>query len=173
MVAFLLKENGRLLFLQSILNTKKPLNLHVILHVLKEGDSMGKKSVKDALGKMDKVSRILQVQELIDFFVLGEIWDQPRYVRDLDGIMVDRLNGVGVNLSYMSRRIVALEVMGHITRYWEDENRYNHYCKITEKGRVYFKLMLPGIYEKIDKGKAFYTSLSKYSQKFSTWKASE
>ncbi len=38
--------------------------------------------------KDSKVGRILQVQEIIDFFVLSEIMETPRYLQELDSRMV-------------------------------------------------------------------------------------
>lgn len=122
---------------------------------------------------VEKVSRILQVSELIDFFVLSEILDAPRYVRQLDDSMTSKFNNIGVNLSYMSRRIVDLEKTGKLTRYWEDENRYNHYCKITDDGVIYLKKLLEDVYPKIDKAINFYKALGTYANKFSKWNTSK
>jgi PadR family transcriptional regulator PadR len=142
--------------------------------MIQEGTQL--KAIKHTTEKntdVEKVSRILQVSELIDFFVLAEILETPRYVRQLDDSMTSKLNKIGVNLSYMSRRIVELESKGKLTRYWEDENRYNHYCKITDDGVIYLKQLLKDIYPKIDKAISFYEALGKYADKFSKWNTSK
>lgn len=114
-----------------------------------------------------KVSRILKVEELIDFFVLGEVQAEPRYVRELDELMVTTLNRVGVNLSYMSRRIKSMHEQGFLERYWDDEDKhYNYYCKITDKGTVHFTTFILSVQSKVLDALQFYQALNKYVKKF-------
>lgn len=121
----------------------------------------------ESVNKTNKVSRILKVQEFIDFFVLAEISQQPRYVRELDEIMVKKLQGVGVNVSYMSKRLDYMEQEGYITRYWDNEDkRHNHYCKITDTGIEYFKKLLQSVPDKVNEALDFYKSLHSYIDKF-------
>ncbi|MDQ0896361.1 MULTISPECIES: PadR family transcriptional regulator [unclassified Paenibacillus] len=121
----------------------------------------------ESVNKTNKVSRILKVQEFIDFFVLAEISQQPRYVRELDELMVKKLQGVGVNVSYMSKRLDFMEQEGYITRYWDNEDkRHNHYCKITDTGTEYFKKLLQSVPDKVNEALTFYKSLHNYIDKY-------
>ncbi len=122
--------------------------------------------IKDA-----KVGRILQVQEIIDFFVLSEIMETPRYLQELDSRMVLFFKGVGVNLSYMSRRIAFMREKGYLVQQWDDPvNRVKHYCRITDAGREYFMMMLRDIPGKIENGLSFYQSISEYTAKrYAKW----
>jgi DNA-binding PadR family transcriptional regulator len=124
---------------------------------------MPKRKVFESTDKENKVSRILKVQELIDFFVLGEIQEKPKYVRELDEAMVKKLSNIGVNVSYMSRRIDFLSKEGYVERFWEHEDkRYNHYCKITPAGITYFNMLLTGVPDKVKLALKFYQSLDHY-----------
>jgi DNA-binding PadR family transcriptional regulator len=116
--------------------------------------------------KKEKVGKILQVQELIDYFVLAEILDQPRYVREIDDRMCKVLNNVGVNRTYLTTRIEFMENEGYLTRYWDNPGtRYNHFCKITDRGLVYLKFHQRELPVKVESALKFYNSLKKYTDK--------
>lgn len=122
---------------------------------------------KDAAGKVYKLSRILQVQEFIDFYVLSQIRTRPSYLLELDRNMVEQFKGIGVNISYMSRRINFLREHGYVFTYWDDDIKRNiHYIEITDKGIEYFTMMLRDIFEKLKVAKAFYNSFEKFLQPF-------
>lgn len=123
--------------------------------------------IKEASGKDFKLSRILQVQEVIDFYVLAEIRGGVSYLLELDERMVKDFDGVGVNLSYMSRRINFLRENGYVETYWDDPIKRNiHYVRITEQGEQYFLRMLADLSHKIGIASKFYRDMEKYVAKF-------
>ncbi len=115
-----------------------------------------------------KVSRILQVQEIIDFLVLSELLQGPLYVREIDGKIVDVLHGVGVSLTYLWTRLDFMEKQGHIKRFWTDDTRYNRHCKITDIGVTYHKMMLPEMIDKNREALTFHKNMGKYISRFDT-----
>lgn len=123
--------------------------------------------IKEADGKVFKLSRILQVQEVIDFYVLAEIRNGDSYLLKIDEKMVKDFSGVGVNLSYMSRRINFLRENGYVHTYWDDPIKRNiHYVQITEDGEKYFLRMLADLSHKIGVASKFYRDMEKYIKKF-------
>lgn len=126
-------------------------------------------SHNESKAKDKKVSRILQVQELIDFYVLSEILEGPKYQFQLDDDMARKhFEGVGVNISYLSRRIAFMREEGFLEQYWDDDvKRGRRYCRITDRGRDYLKLMLRDIPGKVSDALKFYNNLNRYLKKFS------
>ena len=117
------------------------------------------------------MGRIFKVQELIDFFVLSEIFNGPQYIGYLDEQLTVKLgNGnMGVSQSYLCERVSALAEKGFIKRSWNDEERYNRLCFITDAGQDYLRNHVREIPGKIAAAEKLYKNLKQYMKRFDNW----
>jgi PadR family transcriptional regulator PadR len=100
---------------------------------------------------------VLKVQQVIDFIVLSELHEGRRYHKELEKAIITNLDRVGVNDAYFSQRLKKLTDMGHLSRVWKDDNRYNRYYDITDAGRVYFNEMLRDLPVRVERALKVYT----------------
>lgn len=102
------------------------------------------------VGKEQSLGHIVKVQQVIDFIVLAELQKGRRYGKQIDQVIIQTLSGVGVNDSYLAKRMKTLAEKGHATSQWEDDNRYNRYYEITESGVEYFNQLLRELPERVE-----------------------
>ncbi len=85
----------------------------------------------DKVEKESTLGSVAKVQRAIDFMVLADLQKGERYGKQIDQDIIQALDGVGVNDSYLSQRLKKLAEKGHATSRWENDNRYNRYYEIT------------------------------------------
>ena len=100
--------------------------------------------------KEQSLGQLVKVQQVIDFIVLAELQKGPRYGKQIDQVIIQTLSGVGVNDSYLAKRMKVLAEKGHATSHWEDDNRYNRYYEITDSGIEYFNQLLRDLPERVN-----------------------
>lgn len=100
--------------------------------------------------KEQSLGHIVKVQQVIDFIVLAELQKGRRYGKQIDQVIIQTLSGVGVNDSYLAKRMKVLAEKGHATSQWEDDNRYNRYYEITDSGIEYFNQLLRDLPERVN-----------------------
>jgi PadR family transcriptional regulator PadR len=116
--------------------------------------------------KDSTLGHVIKVQQVIDFIVLSELQNGRRYGKQLDQVIIQSLNGVGVNDSYLSQRLRVLAEKGHATSQWEDDHRYNRYYEITESGLEYFNQLVKDLPERVDLALKVYKLFDKMIKKY-------
>lgn len=111
------------------------------------------------------LGHVVKVQQVIDFIVLSELQQGRRYGKQIDQVIIQSLNGVGVNDSYLAQRLKVLAEKGHATSKWEDDNRYNRYYEITDSGIEYFEQLLSELPERVDLALKVYNLFDKMLKK--------
>ncbi len=109
---------------------------------------------------------VVKVQQVIDFMVLAELQKTRHYGKQLEQAIITALDGVGVNDAYLTQRLRKLDSMGHVTAYWETDNRYFRYYEITESGVVYFEQLVKDLPERVDLALKVYQKFSAIIQKY-------
>lgn len=115
----------------------------------------------DKVEKESTLGSVVKVQQVIDFMVLAELQKGERYGKQIDQVIIQALDGVGVNDSYLSQRLKKLAEKGHATSRWENDNRYNRYYEITPSGEEYFQQLLRELPEKVNMAIQVYERFSK------------
>ncbi|QQZ64681.1 helix-turn-helix transcriptional regulator (plasmid) [Paenibacillus sonchi] len=82
--------------------------------------------------------------------VLAELQKGRRYGKQMDQAIIHALDGVGVNDGYLSTRLRKLSSLGHVSDYWDSDQRYFRYYEITESGLEYFQQLLRDLPERVD-----------------------
>ncbi|WP_039832818.1 PadR family transcriptional regulator [Paenibacillus sonchi] len=96
------------------------------------------------------LGHVVKVQQVIDFMVLAELQKGRRYGKQMDQAIIHALDGVGVNDGYLSTRLRKLSSLGHVSDYWDSDQRYFRYYEITESGLEYFQQLLRDLPERVD-----------------------
>ncbi|GKS12870.1 hypothetical protein YDYSY3_38700 [Paenibacillus chitinolyticus] len=117
------------------------------------------------MNKEMTLGHVVKVQHVIDFIVLAELQKGRRYGAQLDQVITQSLNGVGVNDSYLSQRLKKLAEKGHASSKWDSDNRYNRYYDITESGIEYFKQLQRDLPERVSLAIKVYKLFEKTLQK--------
>lgn len=99
---------------------------------------------------------VVKVQQVIDFIVLSELQQGRRYGKQIDQVIIEGLDGVGVNDSYLSQRLRILNEQGHVVSQWDSDHRYNRYYEITESGLVYFGQLLKELPDRVQVAQKVY-----------------
>ncbi|MFE5321611.1 PadR family transcriptional regulator [Paenibacillus sp. NPDC056579] len=123
---------------------------------------------QEPIEKESSLGHVVKVQQVIDFIVLAELQKGRRYGKQIDQVIIQSLDGVGVNDSYLAQRLKVLAEKGHATSRWEDDNRYNRYYEITDLGMEYFQQLAKELPERVDLAlkvyKLFGSMLKKYDK---------
>lgn len=107
------------------------------------------RNVEPKVHKEESLGHVVKVQQVIDYMVLAELQRGRRYGKQLDQLITQSLDGVGVNDSYLAQRLKKLAAKGHATSRWEDDNRYNRYYEITPSGIEYFNQLQRDLPERV------------------------
>ncbi|WP_195575625.1 PadR family transcriptional regulator [Paenibacillus sp. 1001270B_150601_E10] len=99
--------------------------------------------------KDESLGHVVKVQQVIDFMVLAELQKGRRYGKEIDQVIISSLGGVGVNDSYLSKRLRVLNEKGHTISYWDSDHRYFRYYEITDLGREYFNQLLKELPDRV------------------------
>lgn len=117
--------------------------------------------------KETSLGYVVKVQQVIDFMVLAELQKGPRYGKQLDQMITDTFQGVGVNDSYLAQRLGKLAENGHATWKWEDpDRRYNKTYRITETGEEYFRMLQQDLPDRVALAVKVYSIFDKTIKKF-------
>lgn len=116
--------------------------------------------------KETSLGHVVRVQHVIDFIVLAELQSGRRYGKQLDSLITQTLQGVGVNDSYLAQRLKKLAEKGHATSQWDDDNRYNRYYEITDSGLEYFKQLQRDLPERVELALKVYKLFQKTMKKY-------
>ncbi|NMM50973.1 PadR family transcriptional regulator [Paenibacillus aquistagni] len=99
--------------------------------------------------KDESLGHVVKVQQVIDFMVLAELKKGRRYGKEIDQVIIASLGGVGVNDSYLSKRLRVLNEKGHTISYWDSDHRYFRYYEITDLGREYLNQLLKELPDRV------------------------
>ncbi|MDN4067681.1 helix-turn-helix transcriptional regulator [Paenibacillus vini] len=124
------------------------------------------RNVDHKVEKESSLGLVVKVQQVIDFIVLGELQNGRKYGKQIDQIITQALDGVGVNDSYLAQRLKKLAEKGHATSSWEDDNRYNRYYEITDSGIEYFKQLQRDLPERVELALKVYKLFEKTMKKY-------
>ncbi|BFH10990.1 hypothetical protein J6TS7_59710 [Paenibacillus dendritiformis] len=116
--------------------------------------------------KEQTLGHVVKVQQVIDFIVLAELQEGRRYGKQIDQFIIQSLNGVGVNDSYLAQRLKVLAEKGHATSTWDSDNRYNRYYEITDSGLEYFAQLLKELPERVALAQKVYNQFNKMLKKY-------
>jgi PadR family transcriptional regulator PadR len=121
---------------------------------------------QDPIEKDSTLGHVIKVQQVIDFIVLAELQNGRRYGKQIDQVIIQSLNGVGVNDSYLAQRLKSLAEKGHATSQWDSDNRYNRYYDITDSGIEYFNQLVRELPERVELALKVYQLFDKMIQKY-------
>jgi DNA-binding PadR family transcriptional regulator len=124
------------------------------------------RNIDSKIDKESSLGHVIKVQQVIDFMVLAELQDGRRYGKQLDQVITQALDGVGVNDSYLAQRLKKLAEKGHATSQWDDDNRYNRYYEITDSGLEYFNQLQRDLPERVALALKVYKLFEKTMKKY-------
>ncbi|MFC5651170.1 PadR family transcriptional regulator [Paenibacillus solisilvae] len=116
--------------------------------------------------KEETLGHVVKVQQVMDFIVLAELQKGRRYGKQIDDYIVEVLNGVGVNDSYLAQRLKTLAEKGHVIGKWDSDNRYNRFYEITDSGIEYFNQLLRELPERVELAQKVYRMFNKFMNKY-------
>ncbi|MFX3637344.1 MAG: PadR family transcriptional regulator [Candidatus Pristimantibacillus sp.] len=112
------------------------------------------------------LGHVVKVQQVIDFMVLSELQEGRKYGKQIDQMIIQTFQGVGVNDSYLAARLKKLAEQGHTSSKWENDNRYNRFYEITDSGMEYFEQLLRELPERVDLALKVYKLFDKTIKKY-------
>lgn len=117
--------------------------------------------------KQETLGSVVKVQQVIDFVVLSELQHGQLYGKEIEQRILQALGGsVGVNDGYLSQRLKNLTDQGHVARYWEGDNRYNRYYRLTDSGLLYFRSLMRELPDRVKRAQQVYDRFTTYISQY-------
>lgn len=116
--------------------------------------------------KDESLGHLIKVQQFIDFMVLAELQKGRFYGKQLEEAIIKALDGVGVNDGYLSTRLRKLASLGHVSDYWDSDQRYFRFYEITDSGIEYFQQLVRDLPEKVTLAIKVYSKVEKILRKY-------
>lgn len=122
----------------------------------------------NTIEKEESLGNVVKVQKVIDFMVLGVLQQAgEQYNNQMEQFIIHKLDGIGVNNAYLTTRLQILFDLGHVTRRWDGDNRFNRIYKITDNGKFYFQQLLRELPDRVHLAQKAYNRFDSYIKEFS------